>query len=111
LICEGGNCGTQFARHVILRDIIASGGGVLAGINSTLGDTAELEDITLIGAVAVCDRYNGNDTGAEPIKAGSGADGRSLPLYGRRHHATARWPPGATLVNNSKCCTICVASR
>jgi pectate lyase len=73
-----GNCSTQFDRHVVMRNITASGGGVLVGINSNLGDTATFSNITLLGnGMTVCDRYNGNDNGDEPTKAGSGADGRS----------------------------------
>ncbi len=72
-----GNCGTQFARHIVLRSITAREGSVLVGINSNLGDTAEFENITLFGEIGVCDRYTGNDTGAEPTRNGSGADGQS----------------------------------
>jgi pectate lyase len=69
-----GNCSTQFERHVVFRHITASGGGVLAGINENFGDSAEFEDITIDGDVDICDRFDGNDTGAEPTRVGSGPD-------------------------------------
>jgi pectate lyase len=70
-----GNCSTQFARHIVLRNVTARDGQTLVGLNSNLGDTATFQNITLFGDIDVCDRYTGNDTGAEPTKNGTGADG------------------------------------
>jgi hypothetical protein len=70
-----GNCSTQYARHVQFTNITASGGGVLAGINTNYGDSAEFHNITISGKVAICDRYTGNSSGDEPSKTGSGNDG------------------------------------
>ena len=75
-----GNCGTQYERHVVLDGITARDGSTLVGINSNYGDTAEFSNITIYGAINICDRYTGNDTGAEPSKTGSGADSQNC-LY------------------------------
>jgi len=69
-----GNCGTQYARHVILQDIVARGGDSLVGINTNYGDTADFDRITIYGNIAICQRWVGNDSGAEPSLAGSGSD-------------------------------------
>jgi hypothetical protein len=50
--------------------------GPLAGINTNYNDTAKFTRITIrASSGAICDRYTGNSTGAEPTKTGSGADG------------------------------------
>ena len=70
-----GNCGTQYERHAILSNIIATGGDVIAGVNTNYGDTASFWNVSAGGAT-ICERYTGNDTGAEPVKTGSGIDGQ-----------------------------------
>jgi hypothetical protein len=77
-----GNCKTQHKRTVVLQNITAtSPGKSLAGINTNFGDTATFSGITIVGdskkKVAICDRFTGNNTGAEPPKTGSGADGKN----------------------------------
>jgi hypothetical protein len=62
---------------VVLRNITAREGDVLAGINTNLGDTVEFENVTIFGDIEVCDRFNGNSNGDEPTRIGRGADGRS----------------------------------
>lgn len=69
-----GNCSTQYARHVVLQDIVARSGGVLAGINTNYGDTADFDRITVYGSITICQRFTGNNTGAEPTSTGSGPD-------------------------------------
>lgn len=72
-----GNCRQQFTRHAVFSDIVASGGSVLAGVNENYDDTAEFERITMIDPqrrMRICDRYQGNSTGAEPTRTGSGPD-------------------------------------
>lgn len=75
-----GNCKTQHERHVEMKNIEATKGLVLAGINTNYGDTAKFENILLHDSamkLGVCDRYTGNSSGDEPQKTGSGADGKS----------------------------------
>lgn len=75
-----GNCRTQHERHLEASRIEARGGKVLAGVNTNYGDTATFEDITIHDSsmkMGICDRYTGNNSGSEPKKTGSGADGSS----------------------------------
>lgn len=77
-----GNCKTQTQRNVVFKNITAtSPGKSLAGINANYGDTARFSKITIVGdsskKISICDRYTGNNTGAEPTKIGSGADGKN----------------------------------
>lgn len=75
-----GNCKTQYERHVVISNVKAtSPGKVLAGINSNYGDTATISGVTIVGdsskKITVCERFQGNSTGAEPPSLGSGPDG------------------------------------
>ncbi|MES1172168.1 MAG: pectate lyase [Bacteroidota bacterium] len=76
-----GNCTTQYARHVQLenvRIIPGSGTSALVGVNTNYNDTATFKAIAIqarANALTICQRYTGNDTGAEPPKNGAGADG------------------------------------
>jgi hypothetical protein len=70
-----GNCSTQYERHVILSNITASGGRTIAGVNTNYGDTASFWNVS-DGGATLCERYTGNNTGAEPVKTGSGIDGQ-----------------------------------
>ena len=77
-----GNCKTQFKRAVVLQNItVTAPGKTLAGINTNFGDTATFSGLTIVGdskkKISICDRFTGNDTGAEPPKTGSGADGKN----------------------------------
>jgi len=70
-----GNCSTQYTRKSQFENIVASGGSVLAGVNTTYNDSATFKNITITGNIGICDRFTANNTGAEPTKTGSGADG------------------------------------
>ncbi|KDN60892.1 putative pectate lyase [Colletotrichum sublineola] len=67
-----GNCKTMSQRHIILENIKASSGKLLAGINSNFGDTATFKSITANGVSAICSEFQGNDNGDEPTQVGSG---------------------------------------
>jgi pectate lyase len=69
-----GNCSTQYKRTVQISNVIARTGKALAGVNQNYGDSATLTNITIVGSTkpSICDRYQGNNTGAEPTKIGSG---------------------------------------
>lgn len=69
-----GNCSTQYARHVVLKNVTARSGSTLVGINTNYGDTADFDFITTYGNISICDRFTGNNSGAEPTKTGSGPD-------------------------------------
>jgi pectate lyase len=74
-----GNCSTQAARTATLSNITANAPGkVLAGVNKNLGDKVTLSGITVKGGdIPLCDLFEGNDTGEEPTKIGSGPDGQA----------------------------------
>jgi hypothetical protein len=71
-----GNCSKQYARHVELSNISATGGKDLAGVNENYDDTAKFSSILVASGITICQRYTGNDTGAEPPATGAGADGK-----------------------------------
>jgi len=72
-----GNCTTQYARHVEMDNVLAVPRiGPLAGVNANYNDTAKFTRILVrASSGTICERYTGNNTGAEPTKIGSGADG------------------------------------
>ena len=75
-----GNCKTQYKRTINLNTIEATyKGSRIVGINTTYGDSATLKAITIVGDASKkmipCQKYIGNNTGAEPTTNGTGADG------------------------------------
>ena len=74
-----GNCSSQFERHVQFDNVLViPRAGSLAGVNANYNDSATFMRITVRGStnsVTICERYNGNNTGAEPTRVGSGANG------------------------------------
>ncbi|WP_405009010.1 pectate lyase [Kitasatospora sp. NBC_01539] len=79
-----GNCKTQYARHVVIDNVMATvPGKKIVGINSNLGDTAKITRLTIVGdtskKITVCQRFTGVTSG-EPKESGSGPDGTSC-LY------------------------------
>jgi hypothetical protein len=80
LVRSCGNCKTQYKRSINLNSIEATyRGTALVGINTNYGDSATLRNITIVGdsgkKIVPCQKYIGNNTGAEPPKNGSGPDG------------------------------------
>jgi hypothetical protein len=75
-----GNCSTQAKRDVVISNVTATDGDVLAGININFGDTARLSGLTRAGDIGICDLFEGNDAGDEPVKVGEGPDGTSCIL-------------------------------
>ena len=75
-----GNCDSQHERHVEMDTVdVKAGKSTLAGINTNYNDTAKFKNITVHDTamkLSICDRYTGNNSGDEPKKTGSGADGR-----------------------------------
>jgi hypothetical protein len=74
-----GNCGKQHPRKVIVENVSATPGpttAALVGVNQNLGDIAMLKHIVVHAPdLTVCLRFEGNDTGDEPVPLGGGADG------------------------------------
>ncbi|MFH8804133.1 pectate lyase [Streptomyces sp. NPDC017936] len=74
-----GNCKTQYKRTINLNTIEVSWkGSKIVGINTNYGDSATLRGITIVGdsskKIVPCQKYVGNNTGAEPSTNGSGPD-------------------------------------
>ncbi|MEU1791177.1 pectate lyase [Streptomyces sparsogenes] len=75
-----GNCKTQYKRTINVNTLEATyKGSRLAGINTNYGDSVTLRKITIVGdtskKIIPCQKYIGNNTGAEPTTNGSGPDG------------------------------------
>jgi pectate lyase len=77
-----GNCSTQYTRHVQFQNVLvipSANTETVAGMNANYNDTANFSGVVIqagTGAIDVCQRYTGNDTGAEPPKIGAGNDGK-----------------------------------
>ncbi len=72
-----GNCSKQYERHAVFSGILAEGGKVLAGVNQNYGDSATFSNILAASSIVICERFTGNDSGAEPVSVGKGADGKA----------------------------------
>jgi len=71
---------TQYKRTINLNTIEATyKGSWIVGINTNYGDSATLKAIKIVGdasrKIIPCQKYIGNNTGAEPTTKGSGPDG------------------------------------
>ena len=68
-----GNCKNNGkARHVVINNVKASSGKLLAGINSNYGDTATVSSTCGTSVKQVCTEYTGNNSGDEPKSLSSG---------------------------------------
>ena len=68
-----GNCKTMGERHVKIDKVKATGGtATFVGINSNYGDTATITNSCVTGTKAICEEFEGNDTGAEPKQISEG---------------------------------------
>ncbi|QLH24251.1 pectate lyase [Streptomyces sp. Rer75] len=75
-----GNCSSQYKRTInVTNTEITAPGKVIGGINTNYGDSLTLRKITIVGdsskKIVPCQKYIGNNTGKEPTKNGSNADG------------------------------------
>ncbi|KAL5316883.1 hypothetical protein ACEPPN_015935 [Leptodophora sp. 'Broadleaf-Isolate-01'] len=70
-----GNCASSFERHVIMSDITATDGDILAGVNGNFGDTATITNSKLSGVKSVCTNFKGVAKGSEPTTVSESADG------------------------------------
>ena len=77
-----GNCDENGGpRNVVIENSMAIDGGVLCGINTNYGDTCKISN-TCQSEGKSCDLFEGNDTGDEPDKIGSGPDGEFCIVEG-----------------------------
>ncbi|MFD7506008.1 pectate lyase [Streptomyces sp. NPDC059850] len=75
-----GNCSSQYKRTInVTNTEITAPGKVIGGINTNYGDSLTLRKVTIVGdsskKIVPCQKYIGNNTGKEPTKNGSNADG------------------------------------
>jgi hypothetical protein len=78
LVRSCGNCGGNGGpRNIVVDDVVAVHGGVLCGINTNYNDSCTVTN-SCQNAGKSCDRYEGNNSGAEPTKIGSGPDADGL---------------------------------
>lgn len=68
-----GNCkGNGSKRAVTIKNVKASGGKVLAGINSNYGDTASISNTCATSTKKICVEFQGVNNGKEPKELSSG---------------------------------------
>lgn len=72
--CE--NCGDPCQRKSECDTIVAGSKSELAGVNTKYDDSAKLTNVFAEITMRICERYDGNDTGAEPKSVGTDADGK-----------------------------------
>ncbi|KAF1951412.1 pectate lyase [Byssothecium circinans] len=70
-----GNCKKSAKRNVVIKNVKASSGKLLAGINSNFGDTATISGTCATSVKEVCTEFKGTTPGNEPAKIGSGPTG------------------------------------
>jgi pectate lyase len=73
-----GNCDEVSERHVVIDVVLAEDGKMLAGIESNYGDTARINTCCAVDVKNICTEYEGNDTGDEARKIGSGPSAACL---------------------------------
>ncbi|KAL1607670.1 hypothetical protein SLS60_002605 [Paraconiothyrium brasiliense] len=67
-----GNCKESAERHVVIKNVVAESGKLLAGINSNFGDTATISGTCATDVKAVCTEFEGTTPGNEPEETSSG---------------------------------------
>lgn len=72
-----GNCDEMPERHVVISDVTAVNGDLIAGINSNMGDTATISGLSQTGVETVCELFEGVTDGSEPSSISTGPDGVS----------------------------------
>ncbi|PSK40039.1 phosphoribosylaminoimidazole carboxylase, ATPase subunit [Elsinoe australis] len=71
-----GNCKENGkARSVVVKNVQASSGKTLVGINSNYGDKATITGTCATGVKKICSQFTGNNNGKEPKEVSSGPGG------------------------------------
>jgi hypothetical protein len=69
-----GNCKQSAERHVVVKNVKASNGKLLVGINPNFGDTATIDSATCASSVKeICEEFEGTKQGSEPKSVSTGA--------------------------------------
>jgi hypothetical protein len=68
-----GNCKQSAERHVVIKNVKASNGKLLVGINPNFGDTATIDAATCATSVKeTCESFQGTTPGNEPKSVSTG---------------------------------------
>ncbi|KAI2603544.1 polysaccharide lyase family 3 protein [Hypoxylon fragiforme] len=67
-----GNCKVMGERNVVVKNVKATDGKVLVGINSNKGDVATITDSCATSVKEICVEFEGTTPGNEPKEIGSG---------------------------------------
>lgn len=68
-----GNCKQSAERHVVIKNVKASSGKLLIGINPNFGDTATIDSATCAtGVKEICEEFKGTTPGNEPESTSTG---------------------------------------
>ncbi|KAF2255799.1 polysaccharide lyase family 3 protein [Trematosphaeria pertusa] len=67
-----GNCKNSVERHVVITNVSAYNGKVLAGINSNFGDDATISATCATDVSTICQEFEGTTPGNEPEEIGEG---------------------------------------
>lgn len=67
-----GNCKNSVERHVVIKNVKATNGKLLAGINSNFGDSATISGTCATSVKTVCEEFKGTTPGNEPSSASKG---------------------------------------
>lgn len=67
-----GNCKKSVARSVVIKNVKAYSGKLLAGINSNFGGTASIQGTCVTDVKTICEEFKGTSTGSEPSSLHTG---------------------------------------
>ncbi|PSN72944.1 pectate lyase E [Corynespora cassiicola Philippines] len=67
-----GNCKNSVARKVVIKNVKAYNGKVLAGINSNFGDSATISGTCASSVKTICEEFKGTKPGSEPKSVSKG---------------------------------------
>ncbi|KAH6913310.1 pectate lyase C [Coprinopsis sp. MPI-PUGE-AT-0042] len=71
-----GNCKTQYARSIEIKNSWVVNGKNLVGINTNYGDSAVIRSTKANSVTTICQKYVGNNSGKEPTKDSAGPDSK-----------------------------------
>ncbi|KAL6702752.1 hypothetical protein ACN47E_000986 [Coniothyrium glycines] len=67
-----GNCKSSVARSVVIKNVKAYNGKLLAGINPNFGDSATISGTCATSVKAICEEFKGTTPGNEPQSVSKG---------------------------------------
>jgi hypothetical protein len=67
-----GNCKNSVSRSVVIKNVKAYNGKVLAGINPNFGGTATISGTCATSVKTICEEFKGTKPGSEPQSVSKG---------------------------------------